>query len=224
MCPSQSRADAQGQVWWSRHLLAFLHTQLNLTTVMGQWSVCYNTAFPRCISQDSMDQLLGSSQRPHCWALLLLDGFYWSAREAVLAKLATRSSTLSQEYWILALAEGSVAAQGGISLLRQFGARPWMRIPKHRDVWHSRGCWAGGDYEQVRSSFGAQLWILGDCSSCSLPDPIRLALSSLDQPPAWAEAFFTVPADPVMLSHLSSQQDRDQLLWQGVAATYSSVD
>ena len=200
-CRSQSRADAQGQVSWSRHLLAFLRNQLDLTTVMGQRPVCYNPASPHYVSQDSMDQLLGSSQRPHGSALLLLDGFDRSAREAVLAELATRSSTRSQKSWILALAEGSVAAQEGISLLRLFRARPWMRISKHLDVWHSRGCWAEGDYEPVRSSFGAQLWILGDCSSCSPPDLILLALSSLDQLPAWAVAFFTVPAGPAMLSH-----------------------
>ena len=84
-CRSQSRADTQGQVSWSRHLLAFLHTQLDLTTVMGQRSVCYNPAFPHYVSQDPMDQLLGSSQQPHSRALLLLDGFYWSASKAVLA-------------------------------------------------------------------------------------------------------------------------------------------
>ena len=118
-----------------------------------------------------------------------------------------------------------MAAQEGMSPLRQFGARPWMRIPKHWDVWHSRGCWAEGDYELVCSSFGTQFWILGDCSSCPPPDPICLAHSSLDQLPAWAEAFLTVPACPAMLSHRYSQQDRDQLLWQGtVAATDGSVD
>ena len=200
-CRSQSRADAQGQVSWSRHLLAFLRTQLDLTTVVGQRSVCYNPAFPHYVSPDPMDQLLGGSQRPHGRALLLLDGFDGTAREAVLAELATRSSTRSQESWVLTLTEDSVAAQEGISLLRRFGARPWMRIPKHLDVWHSRGCWAEGDYEPVRSSSGAQLWILGECSSCPPQDPIRLALSSPDRPPAWAEAFFTLPAGPAMLSH-----------------------
>ena len=118
-----------------------------------------------------------------------------------------------------------MAAQEGISLLRRFWACPWMQIPRHLDVWHSRGCWAKGDYKPVCSSSGAQLWILGDCSSCPPPDLIPLALSSPDLPPAWAEAFFTVPAGPVMLSHRSSQQDRDQLHWQGtVAATDSSLD
>ena len=57
---------------------------------MGQQSVCYNPAFPHYVSPDLMDQLLGCSQRPHCLALLLLDGFNGTAREAVLAKLATR--------------------------------------------------------------------------------------------------------------------------------------
>ena len=89
---------------------------------------------------DSMDQLIGGSQLPHGRALLLLDGFDGTAREAVLAELATRSSTRPQESWVLMLTEDSVAAQDGISLLRRFRARPWMRIPKHLDVWHSRGC------------------------------------------------------------------------------------
>ena len=53
-------------------VLAFLHTQLDLTTVMGQRSVCYNPAFPHYVSPDPMDQLLGGSQRPHGRALLLL--------------------------------------------------------------------------------------------------------------------------------------------------------
>ena len=37
-CHLQSQADAQGQASWSRHLLAFLRTQIDLTTVVGQRS------------------------------------------------------------------------------------------------------------------------------------------------------------------------------------------
>ena len=52
-----------------------LRTQVDLTTVVGQRSVCYNPAFPHYVLPDPMDQLLGGSQRPHGRAFLLLDGF-----------------------------------------------------------------------------------------------------------------------------------------------------
>ena len=118
-----------------------------------------------------------------------------------------------------------MVVQEDIRLLRRFGARLWLQIPKRLDVWRSRGCWVEGEYESVRSTSGAQLWLLGDSSSCPPLDTIGLALHCHNQVSMWEEAFFTVPAGPVMLTYKTFQQEGSSStgkgLWQPLTQVWT---
>ncbi len=75
-CLAQQRADADGKVHWSRHLLARLRRITGAELLIGVRAVLYNQHFQHFVSPIAGDQWLGATQE---WAqvpaLLLLDSF-----------------------------------------------------------------------------------------------------------------------------------------------------
>ncbi len=75
-CLAQQRADADGQVHWSRHLLARLCRITGAELLIGVRAVLYNPYFQHFVPPFAGDQWLGATQEwPKIPALFVLDSF-----------------------------------------------------------------------------------------------------------------------------------------------------
>ena len=87
-CLAQQRADAEGQVHWSRHLLACLRRITGAELLAGVRAVLHNPHFQHFVSPFAGDQRLGAAQEwPKVPALLLLDYFEPEAQHQLWSKV-----------------------------------------------------------------------------------------------------------------------------------------
>jgi len=160
-CRSQSLADSEYHVPWSRHLLSCLHHVLEIDLLVGARAVTYNPHFAYFCSPGTADAELGSAVdwKPLSM-LLLLDSFAPENRTTVLDKALQHSLQHKTAVWILRYDQPSMWAVNDLEKLRALKARVVAALPAKSLILHDVGCWSYAKWDSKPSRYNAQLWQL----------------------------------------------------------------
>lgn len=119
-CLAQQRADAEGQVHWSRHLLACLRKITGAELLIGTRAVSHSPHFQHFVSPFAGDQWLGAVQEwPQVPALLLLDSFEPAAHPQLWSTVTIHRAPI----WVLLQDCQTDAQLSIVAMLRRLGAR-----------------------------------------------------------------------------------------------------
>ena len=93
-CLDQQRADSEGQVHWSRHLLTYLRNITGAELLIGPQAISRNPHFQHLVSPFTGDQRLGAAQEwPQILALLLLDSFEPAAHQQLWSTVTAHAGS-----------------------------------------------------------------------------------------------------------------------------------
>jgi hypothetical protein len=154
-CLAQQRADAEGQVHWSRHLLACLRRITGAELLAGVRAVLHNPHFQHFVSPFAGDQRLGAAQEwPKVPALLLLDYFEPEAQQQLWSKVAAHGASV----WVLLQDKSTDAQLRTVGMLRRLGARLSATLNAKSLVVHDTACWSDAKWDAQPARFATQLW------------------------------------------------------------------
>ena len=154
-CFAQQRADAEGQVHWSRHLLACLRRITGAELLAGVRAVLHNPHFQHFVSPFAGDQRLGAAQEwPKVPALLLLDYFEPEAQQQLWSKVAAHGASV----WVLLQDKSTDAQLRTVGMLRRLGARLSATLNAKSLVVHDTACWSDAKWDAQPARFATQLW------------------------------------------------------------------
>ena len=154
-CLAQQRADADGQVHWSRHLLARLHRITGAELLIGVRAVLYNPHFQHFVSPFAGDQWLGASQEwPQVPALLLLDSFEPEDKQQLWSKVTAHGASV----WVLLQDHPTDVQLGTVGTLRLLGARLSATLNAESLIVHDTSCWSDAKWDVRPARFATQLW------------------------------------------------------------------
>ncbi len=170
-CLAQQRADAEGQVHWSRHLLTYLRRITGAELLIGTRAVSHNQHFQHFVSHLAGDQWLGAVQEwPQVPALLLLDSFEPAAHPQLWSTVATHATPI----WVLLQDCQTDAQLGTVALLRQLGARLSATLGAKSLVVHDATCWSDEKWDALPAGFATHLWQIPPASGTGV-SPVSTA-------------------------------------------------
>ena len=164
-CVAQQRADAEGCVPWSRHLLACLRRITGAELLIGVRAVLYHPHFQHFVSPFAGDQWLGAAQEwPQVPALLLLDSFELPAHQQLWSTVATHAAPI----WVLLQDRQTDAQLSTVAMLRRLGARLSASLDARSLVAHDATCWSDAKWDAETTGFATQLWQILPASCADL--------------------------------------------------------